>query len=385
MTASADIMDSLPQLSLPAAGRLQTPTLLLWTDRLNHNIRQMVATAGSAERLRPHCKTHKMHEVTRRLIGAGITQHKAATPAEAQMLANAGAGDVLLASQVVGPAVSLLQQLVRSFPETTFSVIADDAGPVSELSREFERTGTVVGVMLDLDVGQHRTGVAPDSSDADDLYALIGSLPGLVPAGLHIYDGHQQQTSVEERRGAVCQAWQPVQRLIDRLEASGHQIPELVCGGTPTFPVYTEFEDPRIRLSPGTCVLHDAGYGSHFPDLKFVPAAALATRVVSRPTANRITLDLGHKAVAADPPDGSRVVLPELPGARFVLHNEEHLVVESDRAEEFSPGDLLLAIPVHICPTTALHDFVTLIEHGEIVERWNVTARHRLTADAENK
>ena len=370
--------ESLPILSAAAADRIATPALLIWSDRVDANIGQMVRIAGRAERLRSHCKTHKMHEVTRRLITAGITHHKAATTAEAMMLARAGADDVLLAAHVVGPGVHQVQQLASTFPDTVFSVLADNPELISELSAAFERSGAVIGVMLDLDVGLHRTGIDPSSREADELYGQIGSSPGLVPTGLHIYDGHQHQSSFDERSAAVRLAWQSVEHFLDRLEADGYRVPELVCGGTPTFPVYTQFDDPRIRLSPGTCVLHDAGYARAFPDLKFELSALLATRVISRPGTRRLTLDLGYKAVAADPPDGSRVVIPDLPDARFVLHNEEHLVAETDRAEEFKSGDLLLAVPVHICPTTALHEFATVIENGEIVDRWNVTARHRL-------
>src|SRR5262249_56102914 len=100
----------------------------------------------------------------------------------------------------------------------------------------------------------------------------------------------------------------------------------------------------------------EAGYGGRFPDLTgFPPAAALLTRVVSRPTSDRVTFDLGTKAVASDPPAGQRVALLGVPEARAVAHNEEHLVVETPEAERFSPGDVVYAIPTHTSPPLPLH------------------------------
>ena len=90
-----------------------------------------------------------------------------------------------------------------------------------------------------------------------------------------------------------------------------------------------------------------------------------------------MTLDLGYKAVASDPPAGQRVMFPDLPDAKQVLQNEEHLVLETSRANEFQPGDELLAIPRHVCPTCALHRAIFVIAGGELVDQWEVASRDR--------
>ena len=131
------------------------------------------------------------------------------------------------------------------------------------------------------------------------------------------------------------------------------------------------------ECSPGTCTLQDVGYATRYPDLPFTPAAALLTRVISRPRPGRICLDLGHKAVAADPP-APRLTLLDVPDAVLSTHNEEHLIVDTARADALPPGTPLLALPVHICPTSALHRFAYVIENGELVDRWEVTARDRV-------
>ena len=123
--------------------------------------------------------------------------------------------------------------------------------------------------------------------------------------------------------------------------------------------------------------LHDAGYTANFPDLPFQPAAFLLTRVVSRPRRGRITLDLGSKAVASDPPAGHRVTVLDLPDGVVVGQSEEHLVVETAAADQCPPGTVMLAVPTHICPTCALHREAIVVEDGRVVDRWAVTARDR--------
>jgi len=105
-------------------------------------------------------------------------------------------------------------------------------------------------------------------------------------------------------------------------------------------------------------------------------AALLLTRVVSKPGANRLCLDLGHKAVAAENPP-PRVRVLELPDATAIVHSEEHLVVETPCANEFRIGQCLHGIPRHICPTVALYSEAWVIESGAAHECWPITARAR--------
>ena len=366
-----------PALSPEVLESLHSPSLVVFADQVSRNIDHMIEVAGSVDRLRPHCKTHKMAAVIRILLEKGIQKHKAATVAEVEMLADAGVQDVVFAYNPVGPNIDRVAALLQKYPDRKLAVTADHAGPLEQLSDALEARSLSVGVMLDVDVGQHRTGVCPDADLALDLYRQIHDLPGVTLAGFHVYDGHQHQESLHERSQAVLQEWPKVLELKQRCLDAGLAVPEILCGGTPTFPIYAELDEPSITLSPGTSIFHDAGYGGNFPDLEFIPAAAVVTRVISRPTADRVTLDLGNKSVAADPPKGRRVYFPELPDAVQVIHNEEHLVLETRDAERFQPGDVLLGIPTHICPTSALHQNVTVIEDGKAVGVWDVTARNR--------
>ena len=148
------------------AAAIPSPALLIYRERLEENLRRMVARAGGAARLRPHIKTHKMREVIELQLAQGITKFKCATIAEAELAALAGVPDCLLAYQPVGPNQPRVAALARSFPKTKFSVIADDAAAIRDLSQAWRsryKTGSgpeaevgALEVLLDVDVGQHQ-------------------------------------------------------------------------------------------------------------------------------------------------------------------------------------------------------------------------------------
>ena len=353
-----------------------TPALVVFREVLEDNLDRMIAIAGDVSRLRPHCKTHKMREIIEMQLALGITKHKCATFPEAEMLAAAGVRDILLAYHLVGPNVGRAVRFVEMYPGVEFSVITDHAGPTAALAAAMAEAGRSVEVLLDIDTGQHRTGI-PVGARAKELYRQIVETEGLKPGGLHIYDGHQHHRSRAERAAAIDVEWEKVIAFRDDLLAQGWPVARIVAGGTGSFPVYAEKDDPTVELSPGTCLLQDTGYAELFPDLQFTPAALLLTRVISRPAEDRLTLDLGYKAVASDPPAGKRLSFPDLPDAQQILQNEEHLVLKTDRAEEFQPGDELLAVPRHVCPTSALHKQVFVISDGRLAGCWDVAARDR--------
>ncbi len=353
-----------------------SPGMVIFEELMLYNIDQMITLAGDASRLRPHCKTHKMREVTKIELERGITKHKAATFAEAEMLADVGVKDIFLAYSLVGPNIPRAVKFLQKYPDVIFCVTADHPTPIKELGAATSAANVEINVLLDLDTGQHRTGIPADEK-AFEIYKLIAETDGLVAGGLHVYDGQNHQSDFQERTKAVEVCWKQATDLRNQLVAAGFDVPRIVAGGTGSFPCYAKFEDTTLELSPGTCLFHDIGYDNMYPDLDFTPAALILARVISRPTVDRVTLDLGYKAIASDPPAGNRAFFPELPDAQEVLQNEEHLVLQTSRANEFEPGDMLLAIPIHICPTSALHKEVTVIRNGEVVATWQVAARDR--------
>ena len=340
---------------------------------MEENIRRMIAIVGDVARLRPHMKTHKMAEVIRLQLARGITKFKCATIAEAEMTASCGAPDVLLAYQPVGPNVGRLLELIRRFPQTRFSTIADDAEVLCALANAASASALTVEILLDVDCGQHRCGVEPGRR-ALEIYELIVSLRGLRPGGLHVYDGHIHDTDVAMRTKNCEAAFAPVAVFRQQLIKAGLPVPRVVAGGTPTFPMHARRGD--AECCPGTCVFWDFSYLTKVPDLNFLPAALVLTRVISKPGGQRLCLDLGHKAIAAENPH-PRVRLLGLEDASFVAHSEEHLVIETARAADFALGECLYGIPWHVCPTVALHSEAVVVRNGRAEDRWHVSARER--------
>jgi D-threonine aldolase len=352
---------------------IPSPALLVYPDRVERNIRHMIEIAGGVERLRPHIKTNKLREVVRMHLDQGITRFKCATIAEAEMAAAAGAPDVLLAYQPVGPNVERLVRLTQAFPQTQFAAVVDDEAVIRALSERAAAAGLTLNLFLDLDGGMHRTGIAPGPR-AVELYHLLSTLPGVRPAGLHMYDGHVHDTDLVVRRTASDAAFALVQQMRAELAAIGVDVPAIVAGGTPTFPFHAA--RPDVECSPGTTVFWDFGYSTILPDLEFVPAVALLTRVISRPGPDRLCLDLGHKAVASENPH-PRVQLFGLEDAKAIGHSEEHLVLETHHAAEFPVGSALYGLPWHVCPTVALHNEAVVVRNGRAEERWQIVARAR--------
>ena len=160
------------------AAEVPSPALLVYPERIERNLAAMIRIAGDPARLRPHIKTHKLPELVRRQVELGITRVKCATIAEAEMATLAGADDVLLACQPVGPNADRLVELAVRHPGTRLSAVLDNAASATALSNAAAQASIRVGAWMDLDVGQHRTGIAPDAS-AEALYRLIAGLPGL--------------------------------------------------------------------------------------------------------------------------------------------------------------------------------------------------------------
>ncbi len=350
-----------------------SPSLLVYPDRIEENIKRMIAVAGGTERLRPHVKTHKMSEIIRLQLKHGIRKFKCATIAEAEMTAGAGAPDVLIAYQPTGPNIKRYFDLVSAFTETQFSCIADSEEVIMRLSDSVTTGKKQISVWLDINVGMNRTGIVP-GKNALKLAMLITRLPMLNFGGLHVYDGHIHEPDPVLRTKLCEEAYAPVADFTGDLARAGINVPRIVAGGSPTFPVHAHRKG--VELSPGTLLLWDHGYGTEFKDMDFLQAAVLFTRVVSKPADNLICLDLGHKAVASEMPQ-PRIHIPGFGKFSIISHNEEHMVIMTKKAPEIKIGSAVYAIPFHICPTVDRHDTVSVVRNGIVTEQWQVEARRR--------
>jgi D-threonine aldolase len=170
------------------SSQILTPALIVFRDMVEKNLDHMVEIAGDASRLRPHCKTHKTREIIEMELARGIIRHKCATFAEAEMLADAGVKDVFLAYGLVGPNIDRAVVFRQKYPDVEFSVTGDHEKPLKQLGAAMTKAALSIGVLLDIDTGQHRTGIQVGPA-AKELYGLIVNTDGLTPNGLHVYDG----------------------------------------------------------------------------------------------------------------------------------------------------------------------------------------------------
>ena len=354
---------------------LPSPALLFKPAAIDFNIDLMLKLAGGADRLRPHVKTHKCPQIIRRQVEKGICKFKCATIAEAELVAQNGGLSVVLAKQPVGPDIARLFQLIIRYPQVEFETIVDHPAPLRELASASEAHPQALGLYVDVDCGMGRTGIAVGEG-LSQLYQELEAIPHIRTAGFHVYDGHLHDRDPEQRQRRCKEAIAPVLAMKERLEQNHLPVPKIIAGGSPTFPIHAA--NPEINeCSPGTTLLWDSGYGDRFDDLPFQPAAFLLTRVISRLSDHSVCTDLGHKAVSADKPQ-PRARFDAIPDAALGLHSEEHLVLCSPLCASLQPGDHLIGIPAHVCPTVALHDEAYVIsEDDRVTDRWPIAARAR--------
>jgi D-serine deaminase-like pyridoxal phosphate-dependent protein len=350
-----------------------SPSLLVYPDRIESNIKKIIDIAGGVDQLRPHVKTHKMAEIIKLQMKYGIYKFKCATISEMEMVARCGATDILLAIQPVGPNIERFFKLKQEFNNIKISCIADNEEVIIQLSDLARKSGVETHIWLDINNGMNRTGVIPGEKAAR-LFKRIMDSPMLIAEGLHVYDGHIHEPDLSAREKLCNESFVPVMSLIEELKNEGISPVRIIAGGTPTFPIHALRKD--VETSPGTLLLWDWGYSSSFSDMNYSHAAVLLTRIISKPGKDLLCLDLGHKAVASEMPQ-PRIKLLDLEKYTIVNHNEEHMVIRTAVAYKYKTGDPLYAIPWHICPTVDRHDTVYVINDHSVKGQWNVEARKR--------
>ncbi len=354
--------------------QVDSPSLLVYPERIAQNIQHMLDLAGSASRLMPHVKTYKMQEVIEMMLQAGIRQFKAATIAEAELCGMAGVDQVLVAHQLVGPKLERLIKLIHAYPTTRFCSLIDNLDSAQWHQDWYAHYGLVGQVWIDVNNAMDRSG-HPMDGELLGFYQAASKMPNLKVRGLHVYDGGFRQTDFEARKKASDAAFEGVFALIDQIEKAGLPKPEVVAGGSPAFTVH------RLRkgiiCSPGTCLIWDYGYGDGLPDQPFVWAGLVLTRIISKPKTGYITLDLGHKAIASENPIDKRVRFLDRSDYKFISQSEEHLVLEVSDWEKHKVGEIWYGVPYHICPTINLYEEAVLVENKRALGNWQVIARKR--------
>ena len=363
--------------------QLDTPALVIYPERVKQNIATAIEMVGDVKRLRPHIKTNKSAEAVQLMLGAGITQFKCATIAEAELLGMLKAPDVVLAYQPTGPKLTRFISVIKHYPDTQYACLTDNIETAQAQADAFFINHLEIPVYIDLNVGQNRTGIAPDET-AFQLYQACLKMHGIRPVGFQAYDGHLRSSDLKARTKECNAAFKQVKVLKDKILAENAKIlrggkinnePIIIAGGSPSFPIHAKRKD--VQCSPGTFIYWDKGYSDLCPEQTFLPAALVITRVISLPDATKLCLDLGHKSIASENTLDKRVHFLNAPELKPISQSEEHLVVEAGAGHGYKVGDVLYGLPFHICPTVALYEKAFTVENGEINGEWRTIARDR--------
>lgn len=353
---------------------LDTPALLVDLDALDRNIARIaeeVSRRGVS--WRPHAKGHKTPAVAHRQLAAGAIGITCAKLGEAEVFAAAGVRDILVANQIVGPIKTRRLAALVASSGAAVAVAVDDLGNARDLAAAARERGVRLRVVIEVDVGMERCGVAPGAPTVA-LAREVAALDGLNFAGLMAWEGHAMGIAdVDGRRAAIEQA---VGRLTTTAEAcrdAGLPVGIVSCGGTGTF--------LTTAALPGVTEVQ-AGGGSFGDGLyralgvPVEPALALLAQVVSRPTPERIVLDAGRKSVdpSARPPTAR-----DLEGVVDISFSAEHARIRLERpAATPRVGDRLCLDVGYHDQAVHLHEHLYAVRDDRIEAVWPVAARGRL-------
>ena len=359
---------------------IDTPALVLDLDAFEYNLDRMAALlAGGTARLRAHAKTHKSPVIAALQAARGAVGQCVQKVAEAEVLAWGGVRDILVSNEVVG--ARKLARLAALAPIAEVAVCADDAAQVAAIEAAARDAGRRLSVLVEIDVGAGRCGVAP-GPEAVALAQAIAASPHLRFGGLQAYHGSAQHLRrVEERAAAIGAAAGSARRTVEQLRQVGLACPIVGGAGTGTFAieaasgVYTE-------LQAGSYCFMDADYARNLdeagrPVTLFRHALFVLATVMSAARPGTAVLDAGHKAVAVD--SGLPLVW-QRPDVRYIGASDEHGTLAFG-PETSAPklGEKLRLIPGHCDPTVDRHDWYVGVRGGRVECLWPVAARGAMT------
>lgn len=360
-----------PTVSLPDG--LDTPTPVVDLDVLEGNIRRM-ATLLSARGvgLRPHTKTSKCIEIIRRQVDAGVTGLTVATLGEAEVLADAGFTELFQAFPMWAGRPERARRLRDLHERCSMMVGVESIESAEALGRAVAGSATPLRVLIELDPGLHRTGIAPDDAVR---VARAAEKAGLDVAGAFTFGGHAY-ASCDAPHDAADDEVRVLDAARSRLTAAGFDVRILSAGCTPT--AHLSSRAPVTDERPGTYVFQDCqqvALGSAAPD---AVALVVAATVVASHADGHFVVDAGSKALGQDrspwlPGFGS---VAEYPDATIRSLSEHHGVAWTDGARP-RVGEVVRIVPNHCCVVVNLHDTLTVVRRGAVVDEWRVASRGR--------
>jgi D-serine deaminase-like pyridoxal phosphate-dependent protein len=360
-----------------AKADLPTPALLVDLERLESNLRTMAEHCQKAGcRLRPHAKTHKCPEIARRQVAAGAAGVCVATVPEAEAMVTAGIRGVLLTSPIVER--HKIARMVALAGKGEVLLAVGHPRQAELLDTAAQTAKLVISVLVDIDVGDRRTGIPPGEA-ALELGRLVARAKHLRLVGLQAYSGSASHTVGFERRAKVSrQALQQALDTRDLFVKHGLEVGILSGGSTGTYNI-----DSAIRgvteLQVGSYVFMDVDYrriggrGNEVVYDDFHPSLTVLTTVVSATHADRVTVDAGTKAL--DTTTRFRPAAKDLQGLSYSPAGDEFGTLTAEGADLPRLGDRLEFIVPHCDPTTNLYDRFYAMRGNRVEAVWPIAAR----------
>jgi D-serine deaminase-like pyridoxal phosphate-dependent protein len=356
---------------------LDTPSMIVDLDLMEANIKKLMdRLLPTGVSIRPHLKTTKSALLAQRLVDAGAKGGCVAKLSEAEVMCSKGFDDLLITCEIVGsPKVKRLVELFKK--HRSIRIVVDSEVGARAIEEELARSGVdgAIAVLIDLDVGLHRTGVQP-GEPALKLAECIAGLDHMVLIGVQGYEGHLQHLHGFEERKIMClESMQILTSTADALRGAGHKIDVVTTGGTGT----AEFcaSVPGINeVQPGSFLFMDTDYRNAIGTMYSNSLTILST-VISTQGLRIITIDAGLKSLTTD----SGFAECKTPGYKYGVLGDEHGSLAWEDGSDARPlkiGDRVEMVPSHIDPTINLHDVYYAYRKGVIEEIWRVDARGKV-------
>lgn len=356
----------------PLPENLSTPALVVDHDVLVANVRRMAARMRQrGVALRPHAKTHKSLDVAALQRDHGATGLTVATVGEAEVFAAGGHEDLFIAYPVIAK-WGKTERLARLAASVRLSLGVDSL-PAAQLLVDGGLAGTAT-VMVEVDTGQHRSGVLPEA--AGPLAEAVADL-GLEVEGVFTHGGHGYWTP-DAPAGAARDEVARLGQAVDSLARRGIATSRVSAGSSPT--VLGSAMAPVTEERPGTYVFNDRQQVALGVADSEQVALVVAATVVSTAVRGQVVIDAGSKSLGSDRPrwlEGFGTV-PELDGAMVTSLSECHGIVVIDERTPPRVGTMVRVVPNHVCPVVNLFDSYDVVVGGELVDRWPVSARGHL-------
>ena len=356
---------------------LPTPALVVTREALEANLRKMAGFfRDKAAGIRPHTKTHKCPILAHKQMELGAVGICTAKVSEAEVMVEAGIGEVLITSPVVTrDKIDRVMALARR--SSGLAVVVDQPENVRHLNQAAATADTRLSVFLDLNVGTDRTGVAAGEPALETLRE-IGASPSLRFAGILAYAGHLQHwAGWKNRRPGSLEVLARALEVTHLAEKEGFDVPAFRVGGTGTYDIDCDVEGVT-DVQVGSYLFMDVNYrnvggknGPVFDD--FEPALLVLATAISQPVPGRITVDAGCKAFATDE---EAPELLDIQGVEFHWAGDEHGILELvDPSRQIRIGDKVLLIASHCDPTVNLYDNYYAFRGETVEEVWPIAAR----------